>query len=480
MPPSRRVLPAFKRRVLPAFKRRCCLRSSKGNCVMNKPFTTKEARASAKKSAADPVTVQPLLPVPIPHTHARLARGMRAGRWLFASGQSGTDHVTGVAPEVARAEHPLNGEAQEKREARRLYRNVEEVLAAAGAGFADVVRLDQYYTTPRALHPYHEVRREVFGGQIPPSTSNLHQRFARTEQTIELQVIAAVPGAGLAVRHENFVPSYQINAISGYSPALSAGDFRFIPGQTAEAREGDGPIDPEALPFRALWREWPIKLQTEFIINRKLKASLAGAGADLDSVVKAQVYLSDRADVPAFNEVWLSHFKTPPATTIVATAAPGFLIDGLRIEINTISLACDGATRKEVIGGPEPALFDGYVSAVKSGDLLFLSGLMATADGRLIDAARSDPRQPFFGIPVKAELRTIIRQAEAICRAAGTSLRNTVRIQQFHTDLADLPAAIEVWAEALDHAPLPLSAIEVPWLPIPGGRVQVDLWVHVP
>jgi len=77
-------------------------------------------------------------------------------------------------------------------------------------------------------------------------------------------------------------------------------------------------------------------------------------------------------------------------------------------------------------------------------------------------------------------MRSIIAQAEAICRSAGTSLRNAVRIQQFHTDLADLPVAIEVWDQAMAHAPLPLSPIEVAWLPIPGARVQVDLWIYVP
>jgi hypothetical protein len=54
-----------------------------------------------------------------------------------------------------------------------------------------------------------------------------------------------------------------------------------------------------------------------------------------------------------------------------------------------------------------------------------------------------------------------------------------VRIQQFHLDLADLPATLEVWDEALAHAPLPLSPVEVPWLPVPGARIQVDLWVYV-
>jgi hypothetical protein len=47
------------------------------------------------------------------------------------------------------------------------------------------------------------------------------------------------------------------------------------------------------------------QLETDFIIKRKLISSLEGAGASLDSIVKAQVYLSDRDDVPGFNEVWL-------------------------------------------------------------------------------------------------------------------------------------------------------------------------------
>ena len=92
----------------------------------------------------------------------------------------------------------------------------------------------------------------------------------------------------------------------------------------------------------------------------------------------------------------------------------------------------------------------------------------------------ADPTQPFHAIPVKAELREILAQAETICRAAGTSLKNSVRIQQFHTDLTDLAPALEVWSEAMDGMPLPLSAIEVPWLPAPGARLQLDLWVYVP
>jgi enamine deaminase RidA (YjgF/YER057c/UK114 family) len=291
--------------------------------------------------------------------------------------------------------------------------------------------------------------------------------------------MAAIPDAGFQAEHQSFTPSYKIHHTSGYSPGLSAGDFRFIPGQTAETRvEGEGPLDVEARRPAGLWKGTAIKLEADFIIRRKMAPSLEAAVASLDSVVKAQVFLSDRDDVPAFNEVWRAHFPMAPATTIIPTSTPGFIMPESRIEINVIALARGGATRREIV--PGPTLFDGAAAAIRAGDLLFLSGLMAVENGRLAPEARIDARQPFYGIPVKAELASIIRQAETICRAAGTSVRNAVRIQQFHTDLAELAPAIEVWNVALDRQPLPLSAIEVPWLPVPGARVLVDLWVAVP
>ena len=127
-----------------------------------------------------------------------------------------------------------------------------------------------------------------------------------------------------------------------------------------------------------------------------------------------------------------------------------------------------------------PPLFTGASAAVRAGDLLFISGLMAVRGGALVPQAKADPAQPFYAIPAKAELREILAQAKAICQAAGTSLNNTVRIQQFHSSLTDLPATLEMWTEALDGMPLPLSPIEVPWLPVPDARLQVDLWVYIP
>jgi enamine deaminase RidA (YjgF/YER057c/UK114 family) len=423
--------------------------------------------------------VQAILPATIPNTPFHWARGVRAGRWLFAAGQCGTDYKIAMAPEVLQSGHPFDGLSQPHREARRIFQNVAEVLAAGGSSPAEVVRIDQYYTSPDVVDGYHQTRREFFKGQIPPSTSNLHRRFARTEQTMEVQVMAAVPRADFQVRHAKD-GAYRIHASSGYSPSLSAGDFRFVPGQTAEAlKEEDAPVDPEAKRAHGLWKGTPIMLETDFIIRRKLKPTLQAANASLDTVVKAQVYLRDQADIPGFRQVWAKHFPVQPATTIIATETPGFIMPELRIEINTIALDKDGATKRDVVA-PIAPLFTGSTPAIRAGDLLFLSGLMAVRDGALVPEARTDSTQPFFAQPVKNELREILSQAEAICRAAGTSLRNAVRIQQFHSDLADLPATLDVWSDAMGGTPLPLSAIEVAWQPVPGARLQVDLWVYVP
>jgi enamine deaminase RidA (YjgF/YER057c/UK114 family) len=74
----------------------------------------------------------------------------------------------------------------------------------------------------------------------------------------------------------------------------------------------------------------------------------------------------------------------------------------------------------------------------------------------------------------------ILASAQGICRSAGTSLDRVLRIQQFHTDLAEFYPACQVWQRHIPGVALPISAIEVPSpLPVPGLSVELDLWVHL-
>ena len=401
-----------------------------------------------------------LLPLTLQPGNVRYASGVRAGRWVFATGHKATEVIDTAAPRYGLPKH--------KKEAQRIFANLDKVLQAGGAERKNVVRIDQYYTKARAVDPYHEVRREFFAGHIPPSTSNLHQRFLLGDQDIEVQLIAAVAEKGFEPSQHR--PSnLPVHATSGYSPVLTCGDYVFVAGQTSEAlKTEEGPLDPEArMPAGHLWKGTPIKLETEFILKRKLKPALESVGNTLDEVVKAQVYLRDVDDIPAFNEVWAQHFgANPPATSIITTSTPGFICEAGRIEINTISVRKGGHTRKQIIEADVAMPYAGQVQAVRAGDLLFLSNLMAVdSHGRLARGSQMDH---------------ILDAAERLCRKAGTTLANVVRVQQFHTNLADFQAAWQAWDRRLPDQYLPFSAIEVPALGVPGAVVMLDLWVYVP
>lgn len=423
-----------------------------------------------------------LHPVINPRGNIRYAPGIRAGRWIFATGHKGTaDYTGGMAADVLRAAAPGAGGPKLRREAEQIFRNVGKVLKAGGGNLQSIVRVDQNYTSGRAVESYHDARRAILKEHIPPSTSTLAQGFLLPGQEIEVHMIGIVPHGDLQPRHIR-PADHAVHATSGYSLALAAGDYVFVAGRMADSFTfGEGLASAARMPAGHLWKGLPIKLEAEFIIREKIEPALKAAGSSLRNVVKCQVYMRDVEDFASFNEVWSKFFpRAKPATTLIPTANPGFFLADARLEINTIALTDSGKTRKEIIDGGVAPAYAGYSQAVRAGDLLFLSGLLATDRSGLVRSARRDPAQPYFGSSVQAQMQSMLANAQKICAAAGTSLANVVRIQQYHTDLTEFFPAYQVWQQFLPDQHLPFSAVEVPFLPVPGCTVQLDLWVYVP
>ena len=112
-------------------------------------------------------------------------------------------------------------------------------------------------------------------------------------------------------------------AIGPYSQGIAARGFLFISGQV--------PLDPET--GQAVGEG--IEQQVERVLEN-LKAILAAGGADLRSVVKTTVYLTDLQDFPRMNEVYGRYFvEEPPARATVQVAA---LPRGVRVEIDAIAV----------------------------------------------------------------------------------------------------------------------------------------------
>jgi len=99
--------------------------------------------------------------------------------------------VSGIVP--VDADGRVIGGEDVVEQARQVFRNMGEVLAAAGAGFADVVKVTVFLTDVDDRARINPVRQEVFGEARPASTLVEISRLAIPGAKIEVECVAALP-----------------------------------------------------------------------------------------------------------------------------------------------------------------------------------------------------------------------------------------------------------------------------------------------
>ena len=73
--------------------------------------------------------VEPLLPVELGSGKIKFAQGVKAGRWVFATGLMAQDFINGIAPDVLAERAPHAGLPKREKEAHRIFENLDAVLA---------------------------------------------------------------------------------------------------------------------------------------------------------------------------------------------------------------------------------------------------------------------------------------------------------------------------------------------------------------
>lgn len=106
---------------------------------------------------------------------------VRAGDLLFVSGLLGVDGDGRLAAGGVVAQ------------ARQVFANMGLVLAAAGCGFGDVVKVTVFLTDVDDRPLINPVRQDVFGDARPASTLVEVSRLAHPEARIEVEAVAVVP-----------------------------------------------------------------------------------------------------------------------------------------------------------------------------------------------------------------------------------------------------------------------------------------------
>ena len=122
-----------------------------------------------------------LTPTSIRPAFARYSHGVEvpAGkRLVLCSGQLGIG-VDEVIPADTGAQTEL------------CFANIAAILAEAGLGLKDVVRVNAYVTGREHLRPYMAVRDRLFSDPAPASTLMIVAGFAREEFKVEVEVTAA-------------------------------------------------------------------------------------------------------------------------------------------------------------------------------------------------------------------------------------------------------------------------------------------------
>jgi 2-iminobutanoate/2-iminopropanoate deaminase len=121
------------------------------------------------------------------------------------------------------------------------------------------------------------------------------------------------------------------------------------------------------------------------------------------------------------------------------------------------------AGRQAITADGAPAAVGPYSHAVRTGDLLFLSGQtpLDPATGKLVEGSIGD------------QTRQCLENLQVVCAAAGTSLENAVRCGIYVTDMSTFAEVNEVYATFFSDPQPARSTIGVASLPI-GAQVEID------
>ena len=122
------------------------------------------------------------LPPPIGYSHVAK---VNKGTLVYIAGQVSSD-----------ASGKLVGEGDFEAQAERVFANVKLAVEAAGAGMADIVKMNTYIVAsvdPADVPKMRAVRGRYFGSGTPPASTLVYvSRLAQPGWMIEVEVVAAI------------------------------------------------------------------------------------------------------------------------------------------------------------------------------------------------------------------------------------------------------------------------------------------------
>ena len=125
--------------------------------------------------------IERIVPAGVPVPKSPYSPAVRAGGFIFVSGQGPNDAATGQMS---------FGDIQH--ETRIVLSNIKRILEGCGASMADVVKCSVFLRDAKDFSAMNEIFAEFFGNDKPARTT-VEAKFAVPEMKIEIDAIAYKP-----------------------------------------------------------------------------------------------------------------------------------------------------------------------------------------------------------------------------------------------------------------------------------------------
>jgi 2-iminobutanoate/2-iminopropanoate deaminase len=272
---------------------------------------------------------------------------------------------------------------------------LKSVLEAAGSSLAQVVSVHVYLKHATDFDALNGVYRQTFVDKPPVRTTVVTD--LGPDRLIAMSAIAVENGATRETMH----PAGWMKSPRPYSYIVRTANLVFLSGLVSRRGTDDQPV-PGAVSF-----------QTKTILDNA-GVLLKTAGLSYADVVAARVFLTDDSLFEEMNDQYRRYFTTePPARATAVTELMGS--DSL-VEITLIA----STSGKQVLGpAVSPSL--PLSTAVRTGDLLFLSGVLGNTDANGNDLA--------------AQTREVLGRIRRTLDGVGLSFNHVVDNTVYLTDI---------------------------------------------
>ena len=374
--------------------------------------------------AALPAAAQPQAPaLPAPFSPA-----VTAGDLVYLSGMLPTDASGAIVAGDVRAQTA------------RALDNLTALLARNGSRMAQVAAVTVYLKNQADFAAMNEVYAKYWP-KDPPTRTTVIVNLVVPEALVEIGLVALRDGAERRVIH----PASWLRSPSPYSYGIQSGNTLFLAGLVS--RNGK---DNTAVPG-------DMKTQTQTVLQNATDI-LAAAGMTMADVVSSRVFITDTSMFQDMNAVYRTAFTSAPpvrATVKAALVAPQYLVE-------ITMLAVKGGPRDVFTtpnadgtpGKPNPILS----SAIRTGDRLYLAGMLGSTEANKGDAA--------------GQTRETMARLGRTMKAAGFDWSDVVDAVVYLPSLRDFAAMNAAYREVFPKGFPARSTVEA-GLVSPDGLVEI-------